>query len=227
MKYTFDSLYFNETEIATLYLGDTVVWSSVTVEPPPSVYDETCISVVPLDSGGEPIGDVRYFTSIADVVGFLRSMSNDRFLVHIGNLSGITSIGAFAFDHCISLAKIDVPECITSIGDAAFQGCSSLGSIIIPSSITSINAATFLDCSSLTNVVISSGVTSIVMGNNGPAFGRCTALTSITIPSTVTSIGNPSFYGCTSLTTITIEKPENSISDSPWGATNATIVWTG
>ena len=38
-------------------------------------------------------------------------------------------------------------------------------------------------------------------------------------------IGSWTFGGCESLTNINIKKEENSISDSPWGAPNATITW--
>lgn len=58
------------------------------------------------------------------------------------------------------------------------------------------------------------------------SFANCNKLTSVSIPSTVTIIGNSAFY-CSNLATITINKPADSISGSPWGATNATIVWTG
>ena len=75
----------------------------------------------------------------------------------------------------------------------------------------------------ITSIDIPDGVT--VIGSD--AFTGCTSLTSISIPSTVTIIGNQTFTGCTSLTSITINKPEGSISGAPWGATNATVTWTG
>ncbi len=43
----------------------------------------------------------------------------------------------------------------------------------------------------------------------------------------VTNIPSSMFYSCYDLTEIIIHKPENSISGAPWGATNATVVWTG
>jgi hypothetical protein len=88
---------------------------------------------------------------------------------------------------------------INKIKDYAFAGCNSLASITIPNSVTNI-------------------------GNY--AFFSCTALTSITIPNSVTTIENYTFAGCDKLTSITINKPANSISGAPWGATNATVTWT-
>ena len=91
---------------------------------------------------------------------------------------------------------------------------------------TLVDAKTYIDSNNkLKSVIIGSnaGVTSIGSG----AFAGCASLKSITIPTSVTSIYTFAFNGCTSLTSITINKPTNSISGAPWGATNATVTWTG
>ena len=75
----------------------------------------------------------------------------------------------------------------------------------------------------ITSIVIPNTVTTI--GNN--AFSDCSNLTSVTISSSVTSIGDYAFASCINLTTITINKAEGSITGAPWGATNATVTWTG
>lgn len=51
----------------------------------------------------------------------------------------------------------------------------------------------------------------------------------ITIPSGVTTIDPQAFAGPGDnvVKTITVNKPENSIPGAPWGATNATVIWTG
>lgn len=72
-------------------------------------------------------------------------------------------------------------------------------------------------------VVIGDGITSI----GDRAFLNCSSLTSVTIGNGVTSIHMTAFNGCSNLTIITINKPQGSVSGSPWGATNATVVWTG
>jgi hypothetical protein len=95
-------------------------------------------------------------------------------------VSGVTSIGRYAFYDCTGLASIEIPASVTSIGDRAFYRCTGLTSIEIPASVTSI-------------------------GNY--AFYRCTGLTSIEIPASVTSIYDNAFYRCNNLASVTIYAP--------------------
>ena len=45
------------------------------------------------------------------------------------------------------------------------------------------------------------------------------------IPSSMKTIASNAFSGDTSITRIFVNKPQDSISGAPWGATNATVVW--
>ena len=121
----------------------------------------------------------------------------------------VTSIGKRAFNYCISLTTITIPEGVTSIAQSAFEYCSSLTAINIPESVTSIELSAFSDCSSLTAINIPESVTSI--GNY--AFWACRGLSTITLPEGVTSIGWSTFSGCSSLTTITLPESLTSIGD--------------
>ena len=136
--------------------------------------------------------------------------------------AGLTKIGSDAFKGCTSLSKLDIPSGVTTIGDDAFNGCTSLSELELPSGVTSIGNNAF-NRTAFTKFVVPESVTSIGMGT----FAYCSNLQEIEIPSGVTSINSLAFAGCTNLTKITINKPENSISGAPWGATNATVIWTG
>ena len=54
------------------------------------------------------------------------------------------------FYECNSLTSIELPSGITSIGAGAFEYCSSLASIELPSSVTSIGAWAFSECAKIT-----------------------------------------------------------------------------
>ena len=102
------------------------------------------------------------------------------------------SIGSFAFNFCLSLISVTIPDGVTSIGNNTFQNCYSLASITIPDGVTSIGAYAFQNCSSLASITIPDGVTSI----RNSTFQNCYSLASITIPDGVTSIGTYAFGSC-------------------------------
>lgn len=62
--------------------------------------------------------------------------------------------------------------------------------------------------------------------NGGGIFDSFCEITTINIPSTIKSIGKHAFDG-SNITTINIARRVDSISGAPWGATNATVNWTG
>ena len=116
------------------------------------------------------------------------------------DLSGITSIGSYAFYACFNLLNVIIPQGATSIQSYAFSNCQSVKSIIIPNSVTSIGNSAFLACYALNNVVIPSGVTKI----SNSTFYSCSKLSNITIPNSVTSIGDSAFRFCYDLQKINI-----------------------
>ena len=144
-----------------------------------------------------------------------------------GVVYSVTSIGDYAFNGCIGLTSIEIPNSVTSIGAYAFDGCdniktltyntnavtnqfagkSSIETINIGNSVTIIGNNAFEGCSGLSSIIIPNSVTSI--GDN--AFSGCTGLTSIEIPNSVTSIGTHAFFYCTGLTSVTIPESVTSI----------------
>ena len=242
-EYKYSKCYLGTVELERIFIGDTQVWGS-TPTPPGPAWDETRIAVVKLDSDDEPTDSVMYFETIADSKAYLTDNAESRYLVHIGESTGISTIGNAAYNSCTALRRIDLPDSITGIGYAAFYA-TSLAEITIPNSVTSMSEQPFAHCTSLTRVVLPNSITAIpnscfsgctllndveipdgVTGIDNFVFNDCASLTNISIPSSVRAITPYGFYGTTNLT-ITIDKPEGSISGAPWGATNATITWTG
>ncbi|MBQ9602883.1 MAG: leucine-rich repeat domain-containing protein [Paludibacteraceae bacterium] len=114
---------------------------------------------------------------------------------YYSDIYNVTGIGLYAFDNCLGLTSVTIPNSVTSIGAYAFRSCTGLASVAIPNSVTSIGAYAFEYCTSLTSVTIPNSVTSI----GDYAFSICSGLTSIEIPNSVTSIGNSAFSDCYNL----------------------------
>ena len=121
--------------------------------------------------------------------------------------NSVTSIGQYAFSSCYSLKSVAIPNSVTSIGQYAFSSCYSLKSVAIPNSVTSIGQYAFSNCYSLKSVAIPNSVTSISRNT----FTNCHSLQSIIIPEGVTSIGYGAFQYCSSLRLITIPEGVTSI----------------
>ena len=94
------------------------------------------------------------------------------------------------------IETIVISSGVTSIGASAFEWCQSLTNVMIPNSVTTIGWGAFTACKSLTNVTIPDGVTTIWVD----AFLSCWNLRSVTIPDSVKTIGAGAFDGCNALT---------------------------
>ena len=165
------------------------------------------------EEGNEYITLVRYIGSSTEVI-------IPEFIEHKGENIPVTTIGDRAFNNCINLTSIAIPNSVTTIGNGAFFGCSSLTSVVIPNSVTTIGSSAFCGCNNLTSVVIPNSVTTI--GDH--AFYYCSSLTSVVIPNSVTTIGNGAFSGCRSLTSVVIPSSVTTIGDSAFsGCNNLTI----
>ena len=173
-----------------------------------TVTPTTSQQTITADEGYDGLGTVTVNGVTADIDSNITAgniKKDVQILGVTGSYEGITvefsaTPATFTLLTNISNLNVVIPDGIATIGNNAFTNCIGLTSIDIPSSVTSINNS---------------------------AFTNCTGLTSIDIPSSVTSIGGSAFYGCSNLTAITINKAEGSIAGAPWGATNATVVWTG
>ena len=135
--------------------------------------------------------------------------------------SGVKTIGNHSFTNN-NVTSLVLPNSLLTIGANGFRGSSKyLTSLTIGTGLTSIGSGAFsnhkLTTLSIPNNVKTIGTTAFANGD----------LTSVTIGSGVTSIGTTAFNTNTALTSITINRLTNAITGSPWGATNATVTWTG
>ena len=161
-----------------------------------------------------------------------RSFCECRNLDNIELPSTLTTIGDGAFYYCSNLKSINLEDIkLQSIGTVTFGNCSILDNIELPSTLTTIEESAFYNCSNLKSINLEdTKLQSIGRG----AFANCSILDNIELPSTLTTIGDGAFSNCSELANITINKNEfeedgitPTISGSPWGAKNTTIIWKG
>ena len=160
--------------------------------------------------------------------------------------TGLTSIGAHAFEGANSLTSITIPETVKSIGTDAFKA-TKLSSIIIPKNVERIYAGAFSETpiTSITvskdnkwydsrnncNAIIETSSNKLVAGCQNTvipddilvigykAFSGCSKLKSITLPEGLTEIGYEAFKS-TGLHEILIPKNVESIGTGAFSYTS-------
>ncbi len=93
---------------------------------------------------------------------------------------------------------------VTSLTTKAFNQCVELKSVVIPEGITAIPEEAFFNCYNMTSVTIPEGVSSI----GKSAFTFCRAITILTIPESVKMIGEYGFFECYALSEVYSLNPE-------------------
>lgn len=114
---------------------------------------------------------------------------------------GLTYIEDNAFQNCINLNSINLPNSVLRIGGTAgavFGGCTSLTSIVLPTGLQSIPQYTFSGCTKLKTVSVNSSL----KGVGDYAFSGCEALGSIDLSNGVSEIGEYAFNNCSSMKSI-------------------------
>lgn len=117
---------------------------------------------------------------------------------------GVKTIGDSAFEGCKSLASVDLPESLTTVSSYAFFGCDSLKTVTLYPNTTNIEAYAFYDCA-LESIALPKGVATIYEGT----FGECAALKNIFIPNTVKTVELGAFAGCAKVESVFYEASTN------------------
>lgn len=134
---------------------------------------------------------------------------------------GISSIPASCFASCGLLNNVVIPDSVTEIGVNAFSECTSLNSIKLSNKIKKIPDYCFSRCGFET-FTISDDLSIEELGN--ALFQACPKLKTVYIGKNVKTIASGAFDGNSGIT-IKINQTKDSISGSPWSASNATVEW--
>ncbi len=198
--------------------------------------DDNEVTAWELDSDGtltvfvdcEPVGWAPYAADVKAVV-FKPEVTAipDLAFYHFENLasvdfntgSAIERIGKQAFEGCISLDEIVMPNSVTFISDYAFYGCSSLvkatlslslaGDVNKDGEVIGLGKNIFKGCSALETVVVPNGCKIIGYG----MFEDCTSLTTIALPDSIEGIADHAFDGCSALEDIIVPDSAVAVGD--------------
>lgn len=111
-------------------------------------------------------------------------------------VSGVSSIGEYAFAYCTALEEIHLPNSVTSLGVRAFEGCTALTDLTLSEGISEIREFTFYNCTALREITLPSGITT---GIGPSAFYRCLSLARVKVDFEVSknnvgkTLGNSAF----------------------------------
>lgn len=129
--------------------------------------------------------------------------------------SSVTSIGAYAFYGCTSLASaLTIPDAITELPTEVFRNCTSLTSVTLPAQMTSIGQGAFNNCR-LESITIPEGLTEIA-----PYTFYYNRFESVEIPEGVTTIGEGAFRACLNLETVTLPSTLETIGEEAFVGDN-------
>lgn len=150
-------------------------------------------------------------------------------LKNVKLLTATKELPSNAFENCLQLISIILPDGITSL--PSFSSCKNLEEVILPESVKRIEKyifsgtklakinlhkgieyvgqSAFEGCTNLVNIIIESPIAEI---GNG-AFKNCTNLKSVILPSQIKSIPFYAFSGCSSLTNIELPNSVKTINN--------------
>ena len=102
---------------------------------------------------------------------------------------GVVKIAANAFNNCLSLKSVYIPDSVADDEGSIFEGCKSLEEARLSANLRNPDIAMFCGCSSLHRVELQEGMESI--GEN--MFCGCESLRNVNLPSTIKILGGDSF----------------------------------
>ena len=101
-----------------------------------------------------------------NLIRISNSYSGDIVIPSTYNGKTVTAIGDLAFDDCVNLTSVSIPNTVKVIEENAFRGCESLIAVSIPASVDSIGAYAFYQAA-LKRVTLEDGSKALKMWRGG------------------------------------------------------------
>ncbi len=210
-----------------------------------SFYGLESIQSVRVPDGLESIGDHAFYNckAITEMIlpKSVDSLGQQVFFnceslvsVNLGD-TGVGTVPYSAFENCLALRVVRLPDSAERVEDSAFKNCMQLNSLTLPEGVSHLGREAFYGCERLTSVLIPRSLSSVESTNEGGPFAGsgltsasfaartrevlsslfwgCGGLQTVKLPGTVSEIGTYAFYGCMSLTKIQFPKLLYSIGD--------------
>lgn len=134
---------------------------------------------------------------------------------------GITLIDSGAFESCLRLQEVHLPDSLEYLQDYAFSDCISLIEIDLPDGIISLGEGVFKDDINLKNVVLPKSISELPKDT----FKGCRTLESITLPRDLRYVRDGAFSGCINLKSIELPVDTRTVSEDAFSdCTNLTYI---
>ncbi|MCQ2407332.1 MAG: leucine-rich repeat domain-containing protein [Oscillospiraceae bacterium] len=126
----------------------------------------------------------------------------------------LEKIGAGAFYYCMALKELDIPDSVTEIGAYAFANCYALKQITLPESLEVLSSYTFSYDIALEELTLPENLVQI----KPMSIASCFLLKTVHIPASVQQIDEMALVANMGLTNIDIAKENNNYTTDSAGA---------